>query len=314
MTPGPVVARVSTNARFTIECAGGMPDGLSSALCVKGYFSPEGRKVAHIAAPEAHFYGQLAAASGVRTLRSVYAEVDPTTQLGVIITEDIVAKGCTFLDALSPFTPDQAAESLDQLARLHASTWNAPQWAAARWLDPRLSGYLSYRSIDDIQTGFDGPIGAGIPAEVRDAARVVDAFGVLATRGADGAQCVIHGDGHVGNVFLDGDGRPGLLDWQLVQRGHWGLDVGYHIASALETVDRERSERDLLTHYLDRLRVYGVDAPAWDDAWTEYREGIVFGYFLWAITLRVAPDIITKLLQRLGAAAAAHDCLDTIGV
>ena len=38
VVPGPVVSRVSTNARFSIECAGELPAGLSRDLCVKGYF------------------------------------------------------------------------------------------------------------------------------------------------------------------------------------------------------------------------------------------------------------------------------------
>ena len=41
VTPGPVVERVSTNARFRIE--GDLPEGLPPALCAKGYFSDVGR-------------------------------------------------------------------------------------------------------------------------------------------------------------------------------------------------------------------------------------------------------------------------------
>ena len=44
-----------------------------------------------------------------------------------------------------------------------------------------------------------------------------------------------------------------LVDWQLVQRGRWYFDVGYHIASTLTVDERRRSERDLLRHYLDAL-------------------------------------------------------------
>ena len=41
--PGPIVERVSTNARFRIECEPEVPAGLSPALCAKGYFSEAGR-------------------------------------------------------------------------------------------------------------------------------------------------------------------------------------------------------------------------------------------------------------------------------
>jgi hypothetical protein len=60
VTPGPVVSRLSTNARFTIECAGGLPDGLAPALCAKGYFTDKGRPVSVLGVREVHFYQDLA--------------------------------------------------------------------------------------------------------------------------------------------------------------------------------------------------------------------------------------------------------------
>ena len=121
-----VDTRISTNARFTIECAGGVPDGISADLCVKGYFGDEGRPYAHIGEPEARFYANLAEPIGVRTLRSHYGGADPETGAGVFITEDIITEGGEFLDALSPYTVDQAAQSLSEFARLHAFGWNLP--------------------------------------------------------------------------------------------------------------------------------------------------------------------------------------------
>ena len=76
VTLGPIVDRVSTNARFTIECEGGVPEGLSPRLCVKGYFNEQGREARFVGEREAYFYRDLAAESGVRTLRSVYADFD----------------------------------------------------------------------------------------------------------------------------------------------------------------------------------------------------------------------------------------------
>ncbi len=314
VTPGPVVERLSTNARFRIECAGGLPDGLVPTLCVKGYFGEKGRPMAHVGEPEAHFYATLAEATGVHTLRSVYADVNPASHHGVVITEDVVAAGGEFLDALSPYTPEQTAQSLAQFARLHAGTWGVNDLIDEPWLASRIPSYFAYRGVDDIQKNFDGAVGVDVAPEVRDAQRLVDALWVLAERSESPGWTVIHGDAHVGNIFLDADGAPALVDWQLVQRGHWGIDVGYHIASALTTADREAHERDLLTHYLECLRSHGVDAPGWDDAWDAYRAGIVYGYFLWAITLVVKPAIIQVLLQRLSAAAAAHDSFGAIGV
>ena len=99
---------------------------------------------------------------------------------------------------------------------------------------------------------------------------------------------------------------------QLVQRGGWYLDVGYHIASALTVEDRRHAERDLVRHYLDRLAAGGVDAPPWDDAWLGLRRGILHGFYLWGITLKVDPAITTVLLERPGTAAADHAVFDAV--
>lgn len=313
--PGPVISRVSTNARFRIECAGGVPEGLSPNLCVKGYFSEVGRNYRHAGEPEAYFYRDLAAATGMRTLRSVYADVEPETHHGVVITEDVVEQGATFLDALSDYSPDQAAQSLEELAKLHAATWCKPAHADAGWLASRLESYLERRGLNEILFNFEGPIGAGVPDETRNAQRLVDAFKALAAAAPSANPwSVIHGDAHVGNVYLDGEGRPSFVDWQLVQRGPWYLDVGYHIASALTIEDRRRTERDLVRHYLDRLAAAGVDAPSWDEAWFGVRCGVAHGFFLWGITMIVAPPITTELLTRIGTAAADHDSFEAVGV
>jgi hypothetical protein len=313
VTPGPVVARLSTNARFTIECAGGLPEGLSANLCGKGYYTEAGRTFRYVGEPEACFYRDAAEATGMRTLRSVYAGVDPETKHGVIITEDVVAQGATFLDARSDFTPDQAAESLGELAKLHAATWRSPAYAQVSWLNSRLESYLMQRGVPDILGNFEGPIGAGVPEEVRDAERLVDSFGRLAKDVVDADPwSVIHGDAHVGNLYLDADQRPSFLDWQMVQRGPWYLDVGYHLASALTVTDRRASEHDLVRHYLDSLTAAGVTAPSLEDAWLGVRRGIIYGFFLWAITLKVDPAITGTLLTRFGNAAVDHDAFAAI--
>ena len=154
----------------------------------------------------------------------------------MIITEDVVAAGGEFLDALSPYSPDQAARSLAELAQLHATTSGlapARDRALARVAShhvlrvPRASTTSSATSRVRSASTWRAQV-----ADARAARRRVTRCSPHAREGPGWA--VIHGDAHVGNVFLDADGAPALVDWQVVQRGHWGIDVGYHIASALD--------------------------------------------------------------------------------
>jgi Ecdysteroid kinase-like family len=303
VTPGPIVERVSTNARFKI--AGDIPSGLPPALCAKGYFSEAGRGSSHASVPEVSFYRDLARPIGVRTLNSVWADIDPATSHGVVITEDAAEAGAQFCSALDDCSVDRVADQLGQFARLHAYAWEQPEIVTANeWLTTRLQFILHVRGLTEIRANFDGPNGDGVPDGTRDAQALVDAYAKLASRSSGPGWAIAHGDAHVGNTFLDGDGRGCLLDWQVTQWGPWGIDVGYHIASALEPEVRAENERDLLRHYLDALGGAGVTTvPSFDVAWDEYRMGLVHGFFLWGITQYVRPEVIAQLLRRLGTAA-----------
>ena len=39
---------------------------------------------------------------------------------------------------------------------------------------------------------------------------------------------------------------------------------------------------------------------------------MVHGFYLWAITLKVMPEITSRLIERLGTACADHDAYDAI--
>jgi phosphotransferase family enzyme len=306
------VSRVSTNIRFSVGLERPVP-GFPNSLCLKGYFTENGKLYRPAGVTEALFYRDLAASVPIRTLRCLYAEVDHKSSNSVVITEDVVPLGASFLDGLSPYTPDQVAESVSQLADLHAYGWSRPDLAQTTWLEPRLSSYLIFRGLKEVLFNFEGSIGADVPREVADAHRLVEAYRSLSDQiHKDTPWTVVHGDPHVGNLYLDGVLQPCLLDWQLSQRAPSYLDVGYHISSSLTVADRRKAERDLFALYRQRLLAQGVDPPEWAISWDGYRRGVLHGFYLWAITLAVDPAITKELLTRLGTAAADHDAYGSV--
>jgi hypothetical protein len=241
-------------------------------------------------------------------LDCVYTDADEATGRGILITTDALIVGGRFLDALTPRTPDEVAESLEQLAILHAHSWNVEKLTGSRWFTSLVPMYLAARGRDVIEANFTKSWSSDVPDAARSPERLQAAIVAISRRTAD-ARLIIHGDAHIGNLIVDAQGRPGFVDWQCTQVGEWGIDVGYHIASALTTEVREQHECALLRTYLECLDAHGIDPPDWDTAWAQYRRGIVYGFYMWAITLHVDPAITAVLLQRLGAAVAAHDCL-----
>jgi hypothetical protein len=300
---GEIDNRVSTNIPIDVELA----DGRALRVWVKGYFNESGSHLRFAGVPEVNFYSELAAHAGLRTPRCLHAELDPRTSYNVLVTED-VGLDAVFPNGRTPCTADQVSESLAELAALHAATWLHPRAAGAAWLESRLELYTVSRGIAEITQNFDGPIGSGIPVAVRDPQRLLDAFQTHATHVARADPwCVVHGDAHIRNVYLDGGRRPSFIDWQLVQRGPWWIDVGYHIATMLSVADRRTHQDALVAEYLDRLAGAGIARPTDEEVRTGLRRSFVHGFYLWAITVRVEPEAITALLHRLGTAVDDHD-------
>jgi aminoglycoside phosphotransferase (APT) family kinase protein len=304
---------IASKVRFRVEYEPGCDAGAPTALCVKGYFAPQSRAMASLGQIEARFYDEVAPRLGVLVPTCVLSAIDAETGHGLILMTDLVAEGASFLTALSPYTVDQAAATLGQLARLHVTDPNQLGLTESAWLDPRLAGYLGYVSAERLQEQLDDGRGGALAAETLRADRVRTAFTTIAERAGSSAACLVHGDAHAGNLFVAADGSPGLIDWQVVQRGSWEVDVAYHLAAVLDVADREANEVALLDHYLDAVRSHGGEPPSRSDAWDAYRDALVYGYFMWAITSRVERPVIDTFVTRLGSAVEMHDSLARLG-
>ena len=116
-------------------------------------------------------------------------------------------------------------------------------------------------------------------------------WSLLSPRLSDIAVVRIHGDPHLGNLFLNAAGLPCLLDWQLVQRGcgtsMWVTTSPRH--------SRSTTVANSNTSYCGTIsgawREHGVEPPPWDAAWRAVSRGIVHGFFLWSITTQVEPGL-----------------------
>lgn len=304
---------IATKVRFDVTYDAN-PSGAPGALCVKGYLGPESASFVALGQIEARFYSDVAPHLSVHAPPCVHAGIDAETEHGLVLMEDLVAGGCTFLTALSPYSADQAAATLEQLARLHTADRVAIEARDTSWLAPRLAGYLDYVTEERLQEQLDDGRADGLDPETRRADRLRTGLGVVAQHSAERAATLIHGDAHAGNLYVSPDGEPGLIDWQVVQWGTWELDVAYHLGAVLDVHDRERNERGLVRHYLDATRALGGEVPPEPEAWDAYRRALVYGYFMWAITQRVERPVIEVFTTRLGAAVEFHESLARLRV
>lgn len=303
------IETVATKVRFRVEYA--QHTDAPTALCAKGYFNPERRRTTRA---EGDFYRLAAQDLPVRTPPCVYAAVDDDTGHALILMHDLVASGARFLDPTTTYGSDRAAATLDQLAALHATTWDGKRPALHQLFPPRLVRLSTHLGPDLHQSLLDDGRAQGISDQVRRADRLIAAMGAMDRLRAAEPAGLIHGDLHSGNIYEQADGQPGLIDWQVVQRGVWALDVAYHLATVLDPDELAREERALLEHYLDRLDSHGVTPPDRDHAWSLYRAHLPYGLFMWSITRAPDRPIIEHLTDRLGRAVERHRSLDLLAV
>lgn len=305
-----VIRTVATKVRFAVT----FDDGERLGFCLKGLLDVDAMTArgGPTCVLESDFYNKVAPVVGVRVPECVATVIDREAQQAVTIMRDLIADGARFCSALDPFTADDALQSLGQLALLHA---RSDLLEGAEWIRPRAAelAKMSYVTPEALQELLDGPRGDNLSPRVRSATNLAVAIGELAARDGGRPQFMIHGDAHAGNVFRTAEGM-GVIDWQLLQRGGWALDVAYHLNAVLPTGVAEVEERRLLGEYLAMMRGHGIAMPGEEEAWAQYREGVTYGYYLWAITRRVDPPIIVQFVDRLGKAVMRHDGFGLLGV
>jgi thiamine kinase-like enzyme len=318
---GGTIHGVATKAIVDVTYQGQVPADLPSSFCVKAGYEPHNVHLLEGGAysREARFYRDLAPQVQVSTPRIFLADYDVATNQGVLLMENLNQRGVTFGDAQRGFTPDEAAKVLTELSKLHAGAWNATSTGAYDWVPSVLTSLASPEllfSEERLQELLDGPRGEHLPDEVRDPKRLRAGLQALRERNDASPHCLLHGDTHVRNMYLDADGVPGLYDWQTIQLGRWSLDVAYFLGVSLDVDDRETTVRELLTHYRDELRARGVEPPSAEQAWEWYRESIVYGYYLWVMTREIVQplDVITTFVTRLGGALDEAGTYEALGV
>ncbi len=218
---------------------------------------------------EAQFYSDVSGSIDLRVPRCSYAAADGDHF--VILLEDLAERGCRFSDGDWAVEADAAATALEELARLHTHfEAAAARDAVAPWLREPERGPGSEATAGIMRFVLDENADALTPG-YRDIGELYVAnhawFHELWDAGPD---TYIHGDLHIGNVFLD-DGRVGFLDWGLSRTSTHLRDVSYFLTMSVGIEARRANERALLKTYLDAVRAAGGTALDLDEAWRVHR-------------------------------------------
>jgi aminoglycoside phosphotransferase (APT) family kinase protein len=264
-----------------------------------------------VTAREASFYSAIAPHISMRVPQCPAVVTDAAGRT-IMIMEDVIAGGGRFCDTHSPFTVEQAQDTLDQIARLHAASHLLQSNA---WIPCGLDWMAESRNFPEpwLDAQMRDGRGDGLPEATLNGANLLAALHELARESREGRQTLLHGDTHIANVYMTAVG-PGFADWQLIKSANWAIDVAYHINCVLPVDVAHRHERELLGYYLDALARHGGTPEPAGVAWEQYCRATPYGLYLWAITTRVDPAKTRENFQRLGAAVIRCEAYQRLGV
>jgi hypothetical protein len=227
----------------------------------------------------------------------------------LMIMEDVVARGADPRDSTRPMTIDQVASGVRGLARMHSEFWGEriTRNPALGWVEPFVAfAGLEYAPLHIAHERLGDTVPADILA-LSGTELFVDIWARYIGTLTASPQTLLHGDPHIGNTYVLPEDEVGFLDWQMVRRGNWSLDLGYFLQGALTIEDRRQAERHLLDEYRGALQLPAHEMPTADEVWLRYRASVAHGLAIWMATLSGGDawqraDICLAFAQRYSAA------------
>jgi hypothetical protein len=186
-------------------------------------------------------------------------------------------------DVLTPCTLDECAGALAELAKFQAPLWNPDAVQQLDWLTDSRRTLGVFDSLPMGLEPFLARFGEALrPEHVKLFKTVLPKSGAW-VRSWKAPTVVQHGDFRSDNLLFGTAAAVApitVIDFQTIRLGPPGLDPAYFLGSSLSTDERRQVERDLVAGYHEQLVSGGVESFDFDQCWAAYREGAMYGVFL----------------------------------
>ncbi len=232
---------------------------------------------------EVRFYEEIAPTMSLRGALCYYSAVDAETLDFVLLLEDLTSARVG--DQLHGATREEAELVVRELAKFHASWWDAPRLEELDWLPyPNSEIYRSLEtSYQEAWEPFLANFGHRLPASVvKTGEKLATNICNLLDMYAEPPLTISHGDYRLDNLFFDLPDRSAplaVIDWQLSSRGRGVGDIGFFMAGSVETPARRATEKHILRMYHNILLENGVQGYGFDQLFHDYRVSVVGGFF-----------------------------------
>lgn len=272
---------------------------------------------------EVRYFAELDPRSGAAGPKVHLSAIDGDSDF-VIVLEDL--SDYRIGDQIVGADLQETQLSIDQLARLHASFWNALESDEFSWLPRSANCDNATNMHEGSRAGWDATVeifGSHVPQWMRDAKDAYLAAVPAMQERLDAApRTLIHGDFRMDNLFfgqVPHHHPMTMVDWQGPLRGRGIHDVAYLLSQSTQTEVRRAHERDLISRYVAALADHGVEGYGFDEAWTDYRYGVLY-FWVFATVIAGTLDAtnergnawMSEMIKRNVAAIDDLDCLDLV--
>ncbi len=256
-------AHSGTTGRVRVGVTG--DESLPETLFVKLQpFIPEQRefvRMVGMGVAEAQLYAAVGDELPVRVPEVFCSRYDTDDASFIMVLEDLMASGCRFPKPDDPDVLQVVVSLVEELAKLHGAYWGQDlHWLGRHALSPgggagqeaRMAGGAAL-----VQSALD-QFGRDMPAEFGQLGDLyVERYRDIGALFNEGEKTLIHGDSHIGNLFVDG-GRTGFYDWAVSSRSPGMRDVAYFLCNSIPTDVRRGEEASLLARYRSGLADAGI--------------------------------------------------------
>lgn len=242
---------------------------------------------------EVKFYLQVADKVDIRVPHCHHGEWDEATGDFILVLEDMAPAEQG--DQVTGCTPQMAEAAVDELARLHAPLWDAPELADFDWLGGRTTPEDTAALVGLWSMFMPGFLATYTPHLDAAQLALLAAFGgQLEAWASDqsGPKAITHGDYRLDNLlFGNGTSAPAVtaVDWQTPGHGPPVADLAYFCGAGLVPEQRREHDRALVRHYVAALDAGGVDVEeAW--VWDRYRRSTFAGVIMAVVASQVVGE------------------------
>jgi aminoglycoside phosphotransferase (APT) family kinase protein len=283
-----VEAHSGTTGRARVRLSAGseVPDTLFVKLQPFDKDQRELLRQVGLGVAEARVYANIGGELPVRVPRVWHSAYEPAEGAFVMVLEDLSASGCRFPATTDDDILQVAHSTVEELAKLHAA-YAASQGRELPWLrtaegmrrkpdDPKVAA----RRTMFIKLALD-QFGDEMPSVFRRLSELyIERSYEVITLFNEGEHTLIHGDSHIGNLFVDsggGRGRTGFYDWAVASRAPGMRDVAYFMCNSVPAEMRRAEQDALLSLYLGTLESHGAAL----DAATAREQYRLFSVYSW---------------------------------